>query len=144
MSRVMLVPVRMPGSKELLLVASLMVCQTACRTQSAPSDPYVGSWSGRATDDVAGTGTVHVTISDQITAPGSWRWQGGPGTTGTLLGAPAVPGDARRHFTLRCDAAGGGGAGLMSVSIAGSVMSGTYFLAGCSGISRGTLQLTRR
>lgn len=122
----------------------LAMSQAACRSAAAPSDPYAGTWRGSATDDLAGATSALVTISERSETPGTWQWQGVSLITGTLLASPALTGDPRRHFSLRCDAAAGGGAGLLSVVLNGTSLSGTYVLAGCQGLSRGSVQLTRR
>lgn len=126
------------------ILVVLLVSGAACGSPSAPSDPYVGTWSGVIEDGVAGGGSLQFTLSDTANLAGSWRATvSGTSLTGSISLLPAVEGSARQ-LGLTCGSAPSGGAVLFTPSLNGTTLQGSYLAFGCGNLTRGMARLTRR
>jgi len=130
-----------------LLASTCVTCVVAAcgGGTSAPSDPYVGTWTGTLADSTSGEGVLRLTLSDAPDLAGSWEVvPPGPVGAGAVSRLPDVPGDPQRHFGLRCGPGLTGGSILLSTTLSGNTMVGTYVGAGCEPLTRGRAQLARR
>lgn len=114
-------------------------------TDAAPSDPFAGSWSGVVDDTTSGRGTLQITLSNDARRSGSWALSiGGAAAAGNLAPVPSAGGGPERQFTMTCGAPPAGGAALLTASVDGGALQGTYFAVGCPNLSRGSTRLAKR
>ena len=141
---------RVMTSQRIIAVIFLITMLTAGCHSSSPtalSDPYAGVWSGPITDDMSGGGTLRFVLSAQPAGAviGTWTAtfsnpannNGGSVSTTVALGPPL-------QFGLECTQAGGAGAAIVTMTLAGNRLTGTYAGITCSGLTRGTAELTKQ
>ncbi len=127
-----------------LLVAGLVVaggCGDDLAT--APSSPLAGTWAGTMTDDVAGPGTLRVTLSESPgSVTGTWATTFPAGDDGGSLGG-SVNGSS---LTLVLTPTNDPSACSISVfaTINGDSIAGTYTALDCPGFVAGSVDLTRQ
>lgn len=124
------------------LVVALAV-SVACRGDAAaPSDRFAGSWTGVLHDEGAGSGSLQMTLSSNASESGAWSLTlGNSSVAGTVLAVPVLGRGPGRQFTMTCGAPPVGGALLLTASVDGGALQGTYFGVGCANLSRGLLRL---
>jgi hypothetical protein len=128
--------------KVLLLAAALAVARCGDTVSPAPSNPYAGVWAGTLVDDTAGPGTFTMALAGDAVLTGSWSASvAGRGPGGTLTSDPA--GTPTRSFAASC-ASPGQGSLLITTTVSGASMSGTYRSFLCDGLVTGSLDLARR
>jgi hypothetical protein len=129
------------------IIAVLLVASTGCG--SSPGEPSghpaQGTWSGSAVDKGAGTGTMRLVLqysAAQQTIAGTFLFTpaGGSAVSGTVGGsASATPLDE----VMSCE--DHPNVGLMSLTVDGSRMQGTYFFTGpCPPLTGGTVDLSKQ
>ena len=126
------------------------VCLAGCTNSNEPStssDPYVGSWSGSFDDRAVGRGTAQVSWQNTAQLDGTWSatFTGfSPGGSVSLVPSGAPSADLRRQFIFACGPPPTGGTLVLSVSLSGSAVQGTYLAVACGDLTNGVVSLTRR
>ena len=123
-----------------LVVAFLLGCDSPTR----PTVPAAGSWAGMVIDGTSGSGTLQLVLENPSGTQLVGTWSAivaGQTVQGTASGsAVATP----NLLNLTC---AGGGAGNMTLTVAGDRISGPYFFFGqvrCPPLDQGSVDLARR
>jgi hypothetical protein len=128
---------------------TVAIINSGCGSARSPttiSDPYAGNWSGPILDEVTGAGTVKFGL---VARPGG----GVVGTWAAIFPDPsnneggsvaATVALVPVQFTLGCSPTAGRGAAIVAMTINGNRMSGTYSAVGCTGLRRGSVEVTKQ
>ncbi len=127
-----------------LLVTSLVVaagCGDDLRT--APSSLLAGTWTGAMTDNVAGPGTLRLTLSESPgSVTGTWATTFPAGDNGGSLGGSVNGSSLTLVLTPTSDP--GSCSVQVFATINGDRITGTYTALDCSGFVSGSIDLTRQ
>lgn len=137
---------RISGARCRAMTAALLALalNTACGSPTSPSDPYAGTWSGGMDDRALGSLNLQMTLSDTPNLAGSWRVAvSGASLSGSASLLPLEQGSPRQ-LGLTCGPPPSGGAILLSPTLTGGTLEGTYTAFGCGSLTRGTVRLTRQ
>ena len=127
------------------LLCVLALFPAAC--DDSPASPTTATWNGIIDDRALGRGSLQVVFSDPAQQLGTWNVGiGAPPPSGSVSQLPAAPGSpaTQRVFVFSCGPAPGGGTLVLTANVATGSIDGTYFTAGCSTPTTGSVQLTRR
>lgn len=126
------------------LLCVLALFPVAC--DDSPVSPTTTAWSGFIDDRGLGRGSMQAVFSDPTQQLGSWNATIGAarpaGSVSQLAAAPASS-EAQRVFVFSCGPAPDGGTLVLTATVSTSSIQGTYFTAGCSTLTTGSVQLNR-
>src|SRR5262245_6778997 len=128
-----------------VLLVALIFGGVACDsdTPTAPTNPFVGTWSGILTDASIGTASLTLMFqADPVASPGTWSALiAGQPVTGSLLAVRASEGGSVRYLlTGSCP---GGGFFSVNVLFEAIHMRGPYGAFACAGLTSGTIDVLK-
>ena len=131
--------------RRLLMLSLVVVLDLGC--DASPTRPTVaaaGSWAGALTDSTTGSGTLQLQIENPSDTQLVATWSAtvaGQTVQGTAFGS-AMP--TPNFLNVTCT---GGGVGLLTFTVAGTRITGTYSFFGpvrCLPLDQGSVDVTRR
>jgi len=131
--------------RQAFAAAGLIAALTAasCDSPTTPASPLVGIWTGTMNDARSGAGTLRLRLESGQAGIVSGTWsvtfpERGNNNSGEISSsAPA----SNLAFTFGCTPSGSGG---MVGTLAGNRITGTYFALSCTGVTSGSMDLTKQ